>query len=260
MELFIFRHAEYERLYNWTDFDIDKIPLEQRQFVPESIGCVLCAIYHELIGSITVWLANLMLYVPCIYSIWKHLCDNSCYKVLFYIGVTDLAIMWILGFFAAWLNLRGAVFCSYPTLNYLVGIGVTALWMAESSSDLIASPNFAHNVFSGHRILLWLFACSLYAMYWGVFLKPGIWSSVYFGWFFDPFVGYRSDDRHEFEQPLHPYHNIAVAVLSPSIYLVFVAKLFADVRASRQRFGVVLAEMNAIQKRVCVCVCAKFGC
>ncbi|KAL3077597.1 hypothetical protein niasHS_004719 [Heterodera schachtii] len=107
MELFIFRHAEYERLYNCTDFDIDKIPLEQRQFVPESIGiCVLCAIYY-------------MLYVPCIYSIWKHLRDNSCYKVLFYIGVTDLAIMWILGFFAAWLNLRGAVFCcSYPTLNY----------------------------------------------------------------------------------------------------------------------------------------------
>ncbi|KAI3418427.1 hypothetical protein GPALN_009752 [Globodera pallida] len=47
MELFFFRHAEYERLYNCTGLDIDSIPLERRQFVPESIAiCVLCAIYY----------------------------------------------------------------------------------------------------------------------------------------------------------------------------------------------------------------------
>uniref|UniRef100_A0A914GZQ0 Uncharacterized protein n=1 Tax=Globodera rostochiensis TaxID=31243 RepID=A0A914GZQ0_GLORO len=38
MELFFFRHAEYERLYNCTGLDIDSIPLERRQFVPESIA------------------------------------------------------------------------------------------------------------------------------------------------------------------------------------------------------------------------------
>uniref|UniRef100_A0A183CHL9 Anoctamin n=1 Tax=Globodera pallida TaxID=36090 RepID=A0A183CHL9_GLOPA len=32
MELFLFRHAEYERLYNCTGLDIDSIPLERRQF------------------------------------------------------------------------------------------------------------------------------------------------------------------------------------------------------------------------------------
>uniref|UniRef100_A0A183BQF1 Uncharacterized protein n=1 Tax=Globodera pallida TaxID=36090 RepID=A0A183BQF1_GLOPA len=48
MELFLFRHAEYERLYNCTGLDIDSIPLERRQFVPESIVvCVLCAIYYH---------------------------------------------------------------------------------------------------------------------------------------------------------------------------------------------------------------------
>uniref|UniRef100_A0A183BXV9 RNA helicase n=1 Tax=Globodera pallida TaxID=36090 RepID=A0A183BXV9_GLOPA len=41
-------HAEYERLYNCTGLlDIDSIPLERRQFVPESIAVrVLCAIYY----------------------------------------------------------------------------------------------------------------------------------------------------------------------------------------------------------------------
>uniref|UniRef100_A0A183BVW7 7TM_GPCR_Srx domain-containing protein n=1 Tax=Globodera pallida TaxID=36090 RepID=A0A183BVW7_GLOPA len=104
MELFLFRHAEYERLYNCTGLEINSIALERRQFVPESIVvCVLCAIYY-------------VLYVPCMYSIWKHLRDNSCYKILFYIGIIDLAAMWMPGFFCAWANLRGAVFCSYPTL------------------------------------------------------------------------------------------------------------------------------------------------
>uniref|UniRef100_A0A914H8P9 Uncharacterized protein n=1 Tax=Globodera rostochiensis TaxID=31243 RepID=A0A914H8P9_GLORO len=70
MELFFFRHAEYERLYNCTGLDIDSIPLERRQFVPESIAvCVLCAIYY-------------VLYVPCMYSLWKHMRENSCYKFM----------------------------------------------------------------------------------------------------------------------------------------------------------------------------------
>uniref|UniRef100_A0A183CAZ1 G protein-coupled receptor n=1 Tax=Globodera pallida TaxID=36090 RepID=A0A183CAZ1_GLOPA len=85
--------------------DIDSIPLERRQFVSESIAvCVLCAIYYVLYG-------------PCIYSIWKHMRDNSCHKLLFYIGMTDLAILWAPGFFCGWANLRGAVFCSYKRLH-----------------------------------------------------------------------------------------------------------------------------------------------
>uniref|UniRef100_A0A183CSN5 G_PROTEIN_RECEP_F1_2 domain-containing protein n=1 Tax=Globodera pallida TaxID=36090 RepID=A0A183CSN5_GLOPA len=76
MELFLFRHAEYERLYNCTGLEINSIALEGRQFVPESIVvCVLCTIYY-------------VLYVPCMYSIWKHLRDNSCYKILFYISAS----------------------------------------------------------------------------------------------------------------------------------------------------------------------------
>ncbi|KAL3070734.1 hypothetical protein niasHT_036404 [Heterodera trifolii] len=112
MELFVLRHAAYERLYNCTALDIDGIPLEKRQFVPESIAhCVLCAIYY-------------MLYVPCMYSIWIHMRHNSCYKLLFYIASTDLANLWVLGFFSGWLNLQEAVFCSFPTLNILLTLAL----------------------------------------------------------------------------------------------------------------------------------------
>uniref|UniRef100_A0A914H0P6 Odorant receptor n=1 Tax=Globodera rostochiensis TaxID=31243 RepID=A0A914H0P6_GLORO len=247
MELFLLRHAVYERLYNCTGLDIDSIPMERRQFVPESIAiCVLCAIYY-------------LLYVPCMYSLWQHLRDNSCYKLLFYIGITDLGILWILGFYSGWANLRGAVFCSYPTLMFFMGMAVTALWVAESSADLVlafnrcidlVSPRFSHILFCGQRTLLWITGCSLYALFWALFIKPVVYSSIYFGWFFYPFVGYRTgDDQPEYEHWLHGVHNIVVAFLSPLIYLIFAAKLFYDVQKSRRQFGVVISEMGSVQIR-----------
>uniref|UniRef100_A0A914IDV8 7TM GPCR serpentine receptor class x (Srx) domain-containing protein n=2 Tax=Globodera rostochiensis TaxID=31243 RepID=A0A914IDV8_GLORO len=250
MELFLFRHAEYERLYNCTGLEINSIALERRQFVPESIAaCVLCAIYY-------------VLYVPCMFSIWKHLRDSSCYKILFYIGIIDLAAMWMPGFFCAWANLRGAVFCSYPTLMYFVGIPGIALWGAETCADLVlafnrclglVSPRFSHILFSGQRTLLWLTGCSIYALYWAVFMKPVVYSSINFAWFFYPFADYRTgDDQHEeYEHWLHRAHNTVVAFLCPLIYLIFAAKLFFyDVQKNRRQFGVVVSEMGAVQIRI----------
>uniref|UniRef100_A0A914IBB4 G protein-coupled receptor n=1 Tax=Globodera rostochiensis TaxID=31243 RepID=A0A914IBB4_GLORO len=247
-KLFLFRHAEYERLYNCTGIDVDSIPLERRQFVPESIAfCVLSAIYY-------------VLYVPCMYSFWKHLRDNSCYNFLFYIGIVDLIILSIAGFFCAWANLRGAVFCSYPTLMYLVGVLAHATWSAETSADLIlafnrclelVSPRFSHILFTGHRASLWITGCSLYALFWALFMNPVLYSSIYFAWFYYPFVGYRTgDDQLEYEHWLHRVHNTVVAFLSPLIYLIFVVKLFYDIRKNRRQFGVVISEMGTVQIRI----------
>uniref|UniRef100_A0A914GY46 Uncharacterized protein n=1 Tax=Globodera rostochiensis TaxID=31243 RepID=A0A914GY46_GLORO len=232
MELFFFRHAEYERLYNCTGLDID---------------------------SITTG-ASAVLYVPCMYSLWKHMRENSCYKLLFYIGIIDLSILWILGFFSGWANLRGAVFCSFPTMMYFMGMAALAFWIAESSADLVlpfnrcldlVSPRFSHILFSGPRTSFWLIGCSLYAMFWALFMKPIVYSSIYFSWFFYPFIGYRTgDDQHEYEHWLHKVHDIAVAFLSPLIYLIFAAKLFYDVRKDRRQFGVVLSEMDSVQIRI----------
>jgi hypothetical protein len=117
MELFVFRHSEWAHLYNCSasDLQVDLVPLEQRrQFSVEAwlIGG-LCLIYYTL-------------YFPCLLSIWRHRRDNACYKLLFYIGVMDLSILWLLGFVHAWLSLEGAVFCSRPVLTYWVGLGITS--------------------------------------------------------------------------------------------------------------------------------------
>ncbi|KAL3088951.1 hypothetical protein niasHS_009625 [Heterodera schachtii] len=55
--------------------------------------------------------------------------------------------------------------------------------------------NFAF--FSGRRTSFWIIGCTLYALYWAVFCKPAVYSSLYFGWFFYPFVGYRNTNLEE---------------------------------------------------------------
>ncbi|KAL3111780.1 hypothetical protein niasHT_011067 [Heterodera trifolii] len=153
MELFVVRHAEYERFYNCTGLDIDAIPLEKRQFVPEE-------------------------------------------------GITDFGILWILGFFNGWLNLHGAVFLLSSHADLFHRSGNVIPLDSESTADLvlafnrcleIGSPSLSHLLFSGRRVSLWLFGCSLYALYWAL----GLPHSLYFGWFFYPFAGYRSENRRE---------------------------------------------------------------
>ncbi|KAL3099899.1 hypothetical protein niasHS_001825 [Heterodera schachtii] len=247
MELFLFRHAEYERLYNCTAFPIDSVPLERRrQFVAGGIAkCVFCAIYY-------------VLYVPCMYSIWKHFHENSCYKLLFYIGIADLGILWILGFFSGWLSLSGGVFCSSPTLMYLVGVAVTGTVLALNRCLELGFAKLSHLLFSGHRIYACLFACSLYALCSAVLLKPVLYSSIFFGWFFDPFVGYRTADQLQqreevgikYGNGMHPVKNYFMAFWIPFIYLLFALKLFYNVRTSRREFEILLSEMDSTQIRV----------
>ena len=126
MELFVLRHAEWERLYNCTGLDINSVPFEQRRrFVPEAwVTIVLCTIYY-------------VLYVPCIVSIQKHCRANPCYQLLMFIAVTDIAILWILGFLHGILSLQGAVFCTYPVFIYWTGLVLTSIFIAESTADLV---------------------------------------------------------------------------------------------------------------------------
>ena len=109
MEFFLFQQSEYERLYNCSGLVIDSIPLEQRRLTTEaSINLILAIIYF-------------LLYLPCIYSIWKQHWKNDCYTILLYIGIIDINALLISGFLHPWLALQGAVFCSYPTLIYIAG-------------------------------------------------------------------------------------------------------------------------------------------
>ncbi|KAL3086697.1 hypothetical protein niasHT_039285 [Heterodera trifolii] len=268
MELFFFRPAEYERLYNCTGLIIDSVPLEQRQFMPESIIiCILSTIYY-------------VLYLPCIYSIWKNMRDNSCYKMLFYIGITDLVNMFVLDYFSAWLSFRGAVFCSNPTLIYFAGMTAQTIYIAESTMDLellgpdnpssqdtaeinihncqsitgfgtqplsraAQCPCLAFSVLgSPHKFLAHrLFPlCALLDR----FIKPAVFSGLFFAWFYDPFIGYRKTGN-EYEERIQIVHDTSVAVLCPIIYFILAAKPFFDIRKNCEQFGNFISELDTLR-------------
>jgi hypothetical protein len=62
MELYLFRHAEWERFYNCSapDVAVDRVPMAQRRtFVVEPwVNAVLCLVFY-------------LIYMPCMVSIWR---------------------------------------------------------------------------------------------------------------------------------------------------------------------------------------------
>ncbi|KAL3102485.1 hypothetical protein niasHS_001227 [Heterodera schachtii] len=218
MELFLFRHNEYEKLYSCVGFDINSIPVEHRQYKHEAILIMLLTVIYYI------------LYTPCIISLWKHKSENTCYTLLFFIGITDLSILWMIGLLHGVLALEGAMFCSHPTLIYFTGILITALWMVESSADLLLaidrctetiSPWAWEILFSGYRIHIWLLGICMYALHWAFFQKPALFNGMFFVWMFNPYVGYQSVDESKYFVLLHLIHNVVIAISVPSIYLLF---------------------------------------
>uniref|UniRef100_A0A915DKS2 Serpentine Receptor, class T n=1 Tax=Ditylenchus dipsaci TaxID=166011 RepID=A0A915DKS2_9BILA len=227
MNMFLFRRDQFNLLYNCTNIHIEDVPFENRRHVTEAIITIcLCAFYY-------------ILYIPCMLSIWKHR-ENACYKLLLYISITDLAILWLLGFVHGILSLIGAVYCSYPTFIYLAGVAVTAIWAAESVAEItlsinrcisILSPHTEKALFGGWKVYIWLFFTSCYAMYWAFCIKPVLFTGLHFSWFFNPYVGYIEDINGTYENFTHTVHDIGMAIAIPSIYGIFFIAFTIKTRA-----------------------------
>uniref|UniRef100_A0A915DHH6 G protein-coupled receptor n=1 Tax=Ditylenchus dipsaci TaxID=166011 RepID=A0A915DHH6_9BILA len=240
MNLFIFQKKEYGRLYNCTNFHVEDVPLVSRQHIAESIvTIILCAISY-------------LLYIPCIYSISKHRA-HACYKLLLYISIADCSILWLLGFVHGFLGIYGAVYCSFPTFIYFAGIAVTAIWAAESVMEIslsvnrclaILSPATEKMLFKGWRTHLWLSAATLYAISWAWYLKPVLFTGIYFTWTFDPFIGYTTDTHHIYENFVHSVHDIANAIAVPSIYVIFFVLFTLKMRSYGQTAGESVSKMQ----------------
>ncbi|CAK5100558.1 unnamed protein product [Meloidogyne enterolobii] len=55
------------------------------------------------------------------FSIWKLMAKFNCYKIMFVIGVIDMAAILCAGLVTGYLGYFGYVFCSSPTFIYFVG-------------------------------------------------------------------------------------------------------------------------------------------
>ncbi|KAL3107456.1 hypothetical protein niasHT_014173 [Heterodera trifolii] len=216
MDLYLFHSDRYQQLYNCS-YDVNQVPFEDRQ--------------HIALGTMFITLAGIMelLYIPCTFAIWKHR-ENGCYKIMFYIAVTDMMAMLMNGIATGWLAIIGAVFCTHPNLTYILGAYGMSLWGAESTAELIlalnrcmeiCSPAMADILFSGYRTWLWLMLPSIYGLYWFFFTMPHPFSGIYVSWFFNPHMGYLEDLDKIYYNNVHDFHNYVVVTVIMGTYLAF---------------------------------------
>ncbi|CAK5100517.1 unnamed protein product [Meloidogyne enterolobii] len=111
------------------------------------------------------------------FSIWKRMANSHCYKIMFAIGVIDMAAILCAGFLTGYLGYFGYVFCSSPKFIYFVG-----------------AYGFCK------KLLFWLGIPIIYGLSIITWSKPVIFTGIYFSWFLNPHVGYIDDVNQIFLQ------------------------------------------------------------
>uniref|UniRef100_A0A914LMI8 Serpentine Receptor, class T n=1 Tax=Meloidogyne incognita TaxID=6306 RepID=A0A914LMI8_MELIC len=227
MNLFLFDPNGYEKLYNCSAYKVEDVPIEKRQDIVWGLIFVIMFILYEL------------LYLPCIYSITKHL-DQACYKFMLFIGIVDIICLPVCALIHGYFAITGAVFCSHPTFIYLAGSFGFFFWVIESSGDIILavnrcveviSPIWGERLYNGKRAWLWMLPPMIYGLYVLFYTKPILFSGIYFAWFFNPHVGYIDDFGLVYNNPIQTFHNWLVTFGLSSSYIVFTTVFF--IRATR---------------------------
>ncbi|CAK5070344.1 unnamed protein product [Meloidogyne enterolobii] len=132
------------------------------------------------------------------FSIWKRMANSHCYKIMFAIGVIDMATILDAGFLTGYLGYFGYVFCSSPKFIYFVGV-----------------YGFCK------KLLFWLGIPILYGLSIITWSEPVIFTGIYFSWFLNPHIGYIDDVNHEYENTLLAFHNPLIIFFLLITYLTF---------------------------------------
>nr|CAD2179882.1 unnamed protein product [Meloidogyne enterolobii] len=229
MEYILWNRKEFDIIYNCTGINVDDIPIEKRRYPIAAIICILLGfIYYPI-------------YFPCLYSFWKNRNKNPCYKLLIYLSILDIGILWLPTFSAGIFSLNGVVYCTSPISTYIVGCACLFLWAAECCADMIlginrclemAFPNISNILFHNNRVYIWIIFCNLYGLYWLLFIHPYIFNGLTFEYLFDPLIGYKDFRMELFKEDLREFtiHNTILAVGSPIIYSIFSLCVFFKAR------------------------------
>jgi hypothetical protein len=125
MELILFRHDVYEQRYNCSPVQVDSVPLAQRRQLVNGLVHLGLYLFCELFA------------VPCCLALWRHFWENACYKLMFVIALCDMLILHLLTGLTGVLGLTDTVFCQQPTLVYVCGCVLQALWALATTANLV---------------------------------------------------------------------------------------------------------------------------
>ncbi|CAK5091024.1 unnamed protein product [Meloidogyne enterolobii] len=136
------------------------------------------------------------------FSIWKRMKNSHCYKIMFCIGVIDMLTLLCNGLLTGYLGYYGYVFCSSPRFIYIAGAYALGCWCAETTMEVVLAINrcaelwssvLADKLFNGKKLFAWISIPVIYGLAMAFFTKTVAFSSIYFGWFFNPHLSYIED-------------------------------------------------------------------
>ncbi|KAF7640101.1 hypothetical protein Mgra_00000547 [Meloidogyne graminicola] len=176
------------------------------------------------------FLLLIILYLPCLFSIYKHK-EHSCYKLLFFIGIADMAMLLFHGFESGIYNFNGEMFCSNPDFNYITGSFGAALFAMETSANILLaidrcldfiSPQLCIFLFNGKRIIFSIGLSIIFSFYYFFYVNPAFYNSVYMNWFFNPYSIESSININEYINPVTLWYNMFLTFCFPIIYLIYI--------------------------------------
>ncbi|EFP05071.1 hypothetical protein CRE_03245 [Caenorhabditis remanei] len=149
----------------------------------------------------------------------------SCFKIMICLGIVDMLALWINSIITGVLALQGAVYCTYPTFNYMIGSIVLGLWCCSCIIVLglvanrlleMSKPAYAYTLFNGYRTYIVMIIPVMYGIYFILFTNPVGFNSKYYTWLFDPMITEnRSTEYHNIP---HSINNVFIVAVTCFMY------------------------------------------
>uniref|UniRef100_A0A915EJ55 G-protein coupled receptors family 1 profile domain-containing protein n=1 Tax=Ditylenchus dipsaci TaxID=166011 RepID=A0A915EJ55_9BILA len=171
-----------------------------------------------------------IIYIPCLLVIYKNMAQ-SCYKIMFVIGVSDIIGLVVIGLLSGYFSVAGSVYCSYPTLIFFSGFVITICWGIETTCAVLLAlnrciglwkPSLFTALFKGFRTWVWLAVVLVYVLWYALLFKPAVFSSLSVSWVYNPHSGYYNELEANYTNNMEARHECFVFSGLCSLYIAFV--------------------------------------
>ncbi|WKY09195.1 hypothetical protein Q1695_001954 [Nippostrongylus brasiliensis] len=210
-----------------------------------------------------------IIYIPCIIVMTrKPLFDMPCFKIMVYMGISDVTCLFICADLAGIWQLAGTMYCHSPVFSYVTGNIAMGLWATTCFCCVFLAFNrtwelfFPHmnHIFDGNRIIVWLALPTLYFCYFAFFERPLLYNPIVFTFMFDPHtaISKRLDPNFYANLP-HTINNGVVIISLLSFYPLICCSILYRIRKNHTASLTKMSKQIILQSMV-ICGCHIIGC
>ncbi|PIC16070.1 hypothetical protein B9Z55_022807 [Caenorhabditis nigoni] len=184
---------------------------------------------HPYLGHFDIVFGTVVniLYIPIISVMFqKEFYKMSCFKMMICLGINDMLALCVNSITTGVLAVQGAVFCTYPNFNYIVGAIVLGLWCCSCIivMGLVANrllemgkSSRAQALFQGNRTYVLMIIPVMYGLYFMIFTNPVGFNSKYYTWIFDPMIFENRSE--EYRNIPHSINNVLIVAITCILYV-----------------------------------------